>query len=72
MKQGICWLCGQHKKVQPWTKSPFLVNAVFEIDENGNPIFCRYTVSRTSFFEGYFSRIRNTFVTGKFYERLYK
>lgn len=61
------------KILQPFTKSPFLVRVVSEIDDDGNPHFIKYGFGRVDFLEsGYFKRIWSSLYSGRFCERYYK
>ena len=60
------------KVLQPFTHEPFLVNVKSEMDEEGNPHFIRYCFRRTHLDEGYFERIKSSFLSARYCERYYK
>lgn len=59
------------KIVQPFTKSPFLLNVISEIDGNGNPHFEGYVFKRMRFYDGYFTRIKSSIFSGRYADKLY-
>ena len=60
------------KIIQPFTKAPFLVNAVSTMDEDGNPHFDKYVFCKTSINDTYINRIKSSILSGKYIERFYK
>lgn len=60
------------KLLQPFTHDPFLVNVESEMDDDGNPHFIRYCFRRAHFDDRYFARIKSSFLSGRYIERVYK
>lgn len=59
------------KILQPWTKSPLLVNVISSVDVEGNPKFEGYSLKKTECFDGYFKRIKNSITSGIYGEKIY-
>lgn len=60
------------KILQPFTHEPFLVNVESEMDDDGNPHFIRYCFRKTHFYDGYFERIKGSFLSIRYSEEYYK
>ena len=59
------------KIVQPFTKDPFILNVISDIDYKGNPHFEGYAFKRTHFCDGYFERIKGSLFSGRYAEKFY-
>lgn len=60
------------KILQPFTHEPLLVNVESDMDDDGHPHFIRYYFSRTHIDDGYFERIKSSFLSARYCERYYK
>lgn len=60
------------KIMQPFTHEPLLVNVESDMDDDGHPHFIRYCFHRTHIDDGYFERIKNSFLSARYCERYYK